>query len=251
MNEHPDLSKHVFQFSPEIDKLAVALAKAQGEFNHAKKTELNKAPNLQTKYASLADVTDCIKQPLSENGITYLQPVSMTDTGVSCVFTILIHESGQWILSVLPVPQLEVKGINELQTFGLAVTYLRRYMLSSMLGIATEDDDAVSAGVKDKGRSSSDPSLVGSQKPKPALQGNASKGALPATQEKPPSSANSPASDNTTNQDGLPTLGGVTYNQVNGEIHAVGKGSFDHKETLKACGFSFRSDAKAWVKKAA
>ena len=243
----PDLSKLVFQFSPQIEQLAAALAKAQGTFENAKKEKTNVHLSA-SKYASLGCVMDCIRKPLSENGIAYMQPVSMLSTGEQGLVTMLVHESGQWVQSILPIPKMEQKGLNELQSFGLALSYLRRYMLQSITGLASEDDDAASAG---KGKSSPQ-STAGNQTQKPASQGSASKGAPPAAPGTSTASPANPAgSDSTPKQDGLPTLGGVTYNQVNGEIHASGKSAYDHRETLKACGFQFRGSDKAWVKKAA
>ena len=52
--------------------------------------------------------------------------------------TRLIHaESGQWISSVaiIPLPK------NDPQGMGSAITYARRYALTAMLGIITEEDD--------------------------------------------------------------------------------------------------------------
>ena len=228
MDDHPDLSKLVFQFSPEIEQLAGALAKAQGAFKNAKKDGNNS--HLNSNYAGLSSVMDCVRLPLSENGIAIMQPVSMISTGEQGLITMLVHESGQWVKAILPIPKLELKGLNDLQAFGYALSYLRRYMLQSIVGLASEDNDAAAHSGKK----------------------NPSKGAPPAAQGTPPASPAKPEGSNTPpDQDGLPTLGGVTFNQVNGEIHAIGKATYDHKDALKACGFSFRSSDKVWYKKAA
>lgn len=247
MDDHPDLSKlFVFQ-SPEIDKLAGALAKAQGDMEHAKKTETNS--HLRSSYATLADVIRCLRKPFKENGLSHSQLITMFGTGEEVVITILLHESGQFLQSVLPIKTYDAKGINELQQFGSAITYLRRYALMGITGLASEDDDAAGAIRKEN---PSNQSKGGSQSTKPASTGSASKGAPPAAPGKslePP--AKPIASDNTPNQDGLPTLGGVSFSQVNGEIHATGKGVFKQGKTLIACGFSFRSSDKIWWKNAA
>lgn len=248
MDEPLDLSKLVFHF-PETDKLNEALAKAQGAFQSAKKDSTN--PHLRSKYASLASVWSAIRKPLHDNGLAVTQPISMSCTGETMLFTILRHSSGQQIVSALPVPKLEAKGVTEIQSFGSAITYLCRYMLQAMVGLPSEDDDGNSAVDTGSKSGQSRPSQSGSQTTKPASQGNASKGAPPATQETPSASSATPAGSDNTTQDGLPTLGGITYNQVNGEIHAIGKATYDHKDLLKACGFSFRSADKVWFKKAA
>lgn len=248
MDDQPDLSKlFVFQ-SPEIDKLAGALAKAQGDMEHAKKTETN--THLRSSYANLADVTRCLRKPFKENGLSYSQLITMFGTGEKVVITKLMHESGQFLQSVLPIEAFDAKGINELQQFGSAVTYIRRYALMGITGLASEDDDA--DGTARRKENLSNQSKGGSQNPRPASQGDAPKGPSPAPQQGTPSAppANSAASDNTPNKDGLPTIGGVTFNRVNGEIHAVGK-VFSQGKTLIAAGFSFRSSDKVWFKIAA
>lgn len=246
MDVPQDLSKSFVFQSPEIDQLACALAKAQGDMEHAKKTETNN--HLHSSYANLADVIRCLRKPFKDNGLSHSQLITMFGTGEEVVITKLMHESGQFLQSVLAIKTYDAKGINELQQFGSAITYLRRYALMGITGLASEDDDATGAKRKEN---LSNRSQGGSQNNKPASQGNASKGAPPATQGTPSASSAPPAGSDNTTQDGLPTLGGVTYNQVNGEIHAIGKATYDHKDLLKACGFSFRSADKVWFKKAA
>ena len=57
--------------SEDISELATALAKAQGQMGSAKKDADN--PFFKSKYADLGAVIAAIKQPLSENGISYTQ----------------------------------------------------------------------------------------------------------------------------------------------------------------------------------
>ena len=60
--------------------------------------------------------------------------------------TIIFHyESGESIESSADIPEETMKGMNKFQTLGSAITYLRRYMLSSALGLVTDKDlDATS-----------------------------------------------------------------------------------------------------------
>ena len=57
------------------------------------------------------------------------------------VETLISHSSGEWINSIChaPVSKQDAQGV------GSAITYLRRYSLAAMCGIAQEDDDANSA----------------------------------------------------------------------------------------------------------
>lgn len=126
--------------SPEIDKLAEALAKAQGAFKNA---ELNKVnPHFRNKYADLASLWAAIREPLSANGLSVFQSVRLTERGVACD-TVLMHSSGQWLDSTLELPL----GKADPQGVGSALTYARRYSLAAAVGISAgdEDDDGAKA----------------------------------------------------------------------------------------------------------
>jgi len=127
--------------SETIEKLAEALAKAQGQMEGAKKTSENTvAANVKRKYADLSSVWDACRAPLSENGLSIVQ---FTDGGPSdvTVITRLIHASGQWLESSLTVRATKPDA----QGLGSAITYGRRYSLMAMVGIAPEDDDGQAA----------------------------------------------------------------------------------------------------------
>jgi len=133
--------------SESIAKLADALAKAQGQVRAAVKGNIN--PHFKSKYADLGAVFDACREALSKNGIAVSQVPSIggeTNTGAVLV-TILMHSSGEWLSGEYPL--LPVK--NDPQGFGSALTYARRYSLSSMVGIAADEDDdnAASAGRKE------------------------------------------------------------------------------------------------------
>jgi hypothetical protein len=65
--------------------------------------------------------------------------------------TILTHSSGQWISSELPLQVFE-----KVQQLGSEITYLRRYTLSSLLGIVTDDDDDGKMANEAKGKKTED-----------------------------------------------------------------------------------------------
>lgn len=127
--------------SNEINELAKALAKAQGEMKFAVKDSVN--PHFKSKYADLSSVIEAIKEPLSSNGLTFMQPIVTID-GQTFIETLLIHESGQWIKSLVPL-HVPKDSRNAIQAFGASTTYLRRYSLSSLVGVAQDDDDGESA----------------------------------------------------------------------------------------------------------
>lgn len=121
--------------SEHINELACALAKAQGLITGALKESAN--PFFKSKYADLAACWDACRKPLSENGLAVIQTPEVDEVSVG-VTTLLVHASGQWMrcrLSVIP------KDFTP-QSVGSCVTYLRRYSLAAMVGLAQVDDDA-------------------------------------------------------------------------------------------------------------
>ena len=65
----------------------------------------------------------------------------------SSLETIVFHtESGENISSSVEIPQdVTLKGMNAFQVLGSAITYYRRYSLSSILGLVTDSDNDASA----------------------------------------------------------------------------------------------------------
>lgn len=122
----------------QIDALATALAKAQGQIEDAAKDKTN--PHFKSKYADLASIRQAIRGPLSENGIAYVQLVRTAD-GVVEIETVLMHESGQRIGETLAMPLVQFTP----QAVGSAISYGRRYALMAAIGLAADDDDAEAA----------------------------------------------------------------------------------------------------------
>jgi hypothetical protein len=124
--------------STEIAELAAALAKAQGAFKAAVKDSAN--IHLKTRYADLASVWGACREALAANGLAVIQDPSFED-GVVTVVTTLLHTSGQWWESILRATPAQGTP----QGIGTVITYLRRYGLSSVIGIAPDDDDDANA----------------------------------------------------------------------------------------------------------
>lgn len=138
--------------SPDIGKLAEALAKAQAEMESAKKDSVN--PHFKSKFADLASVWAAAK-PLALHGLAVIQAPRAEGTKVT-VTTMLCHSSGQWIQEALTMKAAQ----DTPQGIGSAITYARRYGLSAMTGITQDDDDGNTAS-----QSSGKPSAAA---PKPA-----------------------------------------------------------------------------------
>lgn len=121
--------------SNNINELAAALAKAQGTIRAAAKDKEN--PHFRSRYADLASVWEACRAPLSSNGLAVFQTTTVADDGGTILVTTLAHSSGQYMTSAMPVRP--VKG--DPQGLGSALTYIRRYALSAMVGVAPDDDD--------------------------------------------------------------------------------------------------------------
>ena len=126
--------------SEQINELAQALAKAQAEITVVRKDKKANAGKYGYTYASLAAVMTSTAGPLSSNGLSVMQGLAQDETMV-VVTTRLLHCSGQWIESDCKMP-ISSKGP---QAVGSAITYGRRYGISTLLGVVTEDDDGAAA----------------------------------------------------------------------------------------------------------
>ncbi len=147
------------QRSTDVNELAAALAKAQGQIQDAKKDSSN--PFFHSKYADLASVWEACRTPLSSNGLAVVQTIEMKD-GKRTLETTLIHSSGQWIASQLDlVPKEETA-----QSIGSAITYNRRYALSALVGVCPDDDDGEDAMAR--GKATVRPAESKDTTPKPA-----------------------------------------------------------------------------------
>ena len=123
--------------SESITELAKAMAAFQGEVKNPSNTAEN--PYFNSKYAPLQDVLNTVRPLLSKHGLSIIQiPSSSEDGNRVIVKTLIMHTSGQWIESdplILKMDKVTAQGA------GSAITYARRYSLSALLGISSEDDD--------------------------------------------------------------------------------------------------------------
>lgn len=119
-----------------INELAAALSKAQGEMQAAIKDKVN--PFFKSSYADLGSVWDAARPVLSKYGLCVMQTTEITgDGGKIVMVTTLAHTSGQWMKSFLPLNPAK----NDSQGIGAAITYLRRYSLSAIVGVVCDEDD--------------------------------------------------------------------------------------------------------------
>ncbi|HGI2635414.1 TPA: ERF family protein [Streptococcus agalactiae] len=123
--------------SESITEYAKAFCKAQLEVKQPLKDKDN--PFFKSKYVPLENVTEAITTAFANNGISFSQdPTTNTENGYIDVATLVMHTSGEWVeygpLSVKPTK-------NDVQGAGSAITYAKRYALSAIFGITSDQDD--------------------------------------------------------------------------------------------------------------
>lgn len=207
--------------SPDIAELAKAMVHVQQALMPACKDSEN--PFVKNRYASLNSVIDACRDALIARGIWVVQHPVPSDPGHLGLVTKLVHsESGQWQSSVMMMPLPK----NDLQGYGSALTYARRYGLATLVGLVVEtDDDAEAAMPRHRSR----------MKPK----GQDNRAQTPPTNGE---SADSVA--------GLPRLDGIRYQTVtahNGRLCVTATGNVRDKRTfLEQAGFRWDDRRNIW-----
>lgn len=119
-------------------ELLTALSLAQSEVENASKSSTN--PHFKSRYADLAEVLNTVRETFTKHGLSLIQSTGYDGTLVT-VTTAIGHSSGSYITSAASC----VPAKADAQGVGAATTYLRRYALAAMCGIAQEDDDGNAA----------------------------------------------------------------------------------------------------------
>jgi hypothetical protein len=88
-------------------------------------------------YADLPAIFEVINPLMQKNKLGFTQLL-----GDGNIKTIIFHtESGEMLESEVTIPNnVVLKGMNEFQVTGSAITYYRRYSLSAILGLVTDKD---------------------------------------------------------------------------------------------------------------
>jgi hypothetical protein len=126
--------------SSELKELATALAKAQGEFQNVTRGERVDTGKFKYTFADLASILDSTRVVLAKYGLSISTTMVPGEETMVTLETVLMHSSGQWLSSITTLPAGQGP-----QAFGSAVTYGRRYAITAILNLATEDDDGQAA----------------------------------------------------------------------------------------------------------
>lgn len=122
--------------------LYAALAKAQGAFqpivkNRDVEITMKSGGRYRFRYADLEEILTKTRPALSANGLAIIQRVEGTNNGPLLVCC-LVHAAGGVLTSDVPMPS--ARELGDPKSFGAAITYLRRYLVTAMLGVAADDD---------------------------------------------------------------------------------------------------------------
>lgn len=119
--------------------------KALAYFQQEVPAILKETSGFNYQYADLPAIFAVINPILKKNGMGFSQSVTTANTGnhvYDVVETIIFHsESGEKLYSATRIPEgVQLKGMNDFQVLGSAITYIKRYALSSLLGLVTDKD---------------------------------------------------------------------------------------------------------------
>lgn len=100
-------------------------------------------------YSDLPKIFEVINPLLKKHGLGFTQTLH-TKEGVNYIATMVFHiETGEHIESSIAIPYVQLKGMNDFQSFGSGVTYYRRYAISAALALVTDKDtDAAGEQIK-------------------------------------------------------------------------------------------------------
>lgn len=122
-----------------------ALLKVQAELKNPANSTVNSY--FGNNYAPLPDILNLVKPILTKNDLLLVQDTGSNDDCGVFVQTTLYHTSGEF----LETNKLILKPVkNSPQQVGSAITYGRRYQLSAILSISSEDDDDANAAEGNK-----------------------------------------------------------------------------------------------------
>ena len=127
-----------------IAALAEALQKAQKEFPSLGKTKQVGVGSFGYSYLPLEEMLSLVTPVLLKHGLCLSQGFGCSPTGQTLIVTRLLHKSGAFIKSELPIflseRDMANPKKNQTHNWGGAVTYQRRYSIKLILGLETDMD---------------------------------------------------------------------------------------------------------------
>ena len=145
--------------SDSIVELSKALAKFQANVKQPMKDKNN--PFFKSKYVPLENVVEAITQEAPKHGLSFVQWALNDESGRVGVATMLMHESGEFI----EFDPVHMKADKETaQGAGALISYLKRYSLSAVFGITSDQDDDGNSASGNKAPKSATQAEIGNLK---------------------------------------------------------------------------------------
>ena len=119
----------------QTNNIYAALARSQATYTSAQKGGYN--PHYKSSFSTFEDLVLASRESLAREGLSVSQYLHSEDEN-EYLITLLMHSSGEIIKSKV---RIYVKDKTDIQKFGSAMTYLKRYVYASICGIATSEHD--------------------------------------------------------------------------------------------------------------
>lgn len=113
--------------------VVAALVAFQSEMKTVGKDKVN--PHFKSRYADISSITEEVAPLLTKHGLAFTCLPRQADGGGYEIVGKLMHETGDWLEGSLPLFG------NDAQKIGSSITYARRYLLGSITGVVTGDED--------------------------------------------------------------------------------------------------------------
>lgn len=119
--------------------------KAIADFQQEVPVILKETTGYGYNYADWPTILSVVNPLMKKHGMGFYQGVDtkyQTGENESVIKTVIFHiKSEEMIESYTKIPQgVILKGMNDFQVLGSAITYIKRYALSSLLGLVTDKD---------------------------------------------------------------------------------------------------------------
>jgi hypothetical protein len=128
------------EYMTELKNIMQAIQNVQQQAEYIKRESDGQVGQGRFKYANLTSTWEAVKQLLKDNEIVVYQTPTSGSNGLSgnLFKTTLFHiPSGESVTEEMPM----VLTRQDPQALGAAITFYRRYMLTSMLGLIPDDDN--------------------------------------------------------------------------------------------------------------
>ena len=155
------------QTSQEVSNLFKALCECKKDFVPLPKNK----KGYGYSYTPLDSVIDMLNNVLPKHGINFVQfPSTMGDN--YALTTRVFHVSGEWMEDTIIFNMTEISKANDTQKLGASITYFRRYALSAIFGIASDEDidGNIEMNIASKQQAQPQRKSLNENRPQPAQQ---------------------------------------------------------------------------------